>query len=102
MTLPYEQVSALKKTEAFLKELLRDLLVGKISAKRRDEIRTKAYWCLRHYPCDIQIESYWMGGEWEKGVWPPLKKMKKEETSDDRPRKAVHRVLRPNRSPHKG
>lgn len=73
MTLPYEQVYALQNTRRFLKDtIIGENLKGRVTAAMKQEIRRMASLCFRHYPSDIEIESYWMSGKWKEGVWPPL------------------------------
>lgn len=52
MTVPIEKSWAIMNTEQFLK----DLLDPKKTPKVPKAIRTKAYWCLRHYPHDYDME----------------------------------------------
>lgn len=73
MTLPYEQVYAIKNAHRFLQELVSgNLLTGRMTALMKGEIRKRAYRCLKHFPADIEVDSYWMGGKWNSGKWPPL------------------------------
>ncbi|HEY5236215.1 MAG TPA: BPSL0761 family protein [Rhabdochlamydiaceae bacterium] len=51
MTLPRERSNSLKKT----REFLRDLLDPKKTPKVPKAIRMEAYWCLRHFPADYEI-----------------------------------------------
>ncbi len=53
MTLPEERVNALKITRDFLRSLLDPKKTPRIPKK----IRTEAYWCLRHYPYDMDIKK---------------------------------------------
>ena len=47
MSLRYEQYHALKKTQAFL----RDLLFTETRPKKASELKERAHRCLRHFPC---------------------------------------------------
>jgi len=51
MTLPQERSRAIEQTRNFL----RDLLDPKKTPKIPKAIRTQAYWCLRHFPWDLDI-----------------------------------------------
>lgn len=51
MTLPYERYNAIKRTEEFLK----DLMDPKATPRVPKEIRKKAYYCLRHYPSEYNL-----------------------------------------------
>jgi len=77
MTLPSEEVSALKRTHEFLRELLTGpRLPMKV-------LRDKAYSCLRHYPWDIHINERWSDDVCEHGTdrqWCP--KCDKEDDDD--------------------
>lgn len=53
MTVPSERYRAVKNTQDFL----RDLLDPKKTPKVPKYIRTRAYWCLRHYPWDMYMEK---------------------------------------------
>ena len=53
MTLPSEQVGALKRTREFLREILNG---ARMPTK---VLRDKAYSCLRHYPWDLHIDQRW-------------------------------------------
>jgi hypothetical protein len=52
MTLPYERYSAIKRTEQFLK----DLMDPKKTPRVPKEIRKQAYYCLRHYPGNYDLD----------------------------------------------
>jgi hypothetical protein len=51
MTLPHERSRAIEQTRNFLRELLDPSKTPKIPKA----IRTQAYWCLRHFPWDLDI-----------------------------------------------
>ncbi|MBD3261038.1 MAG: hypothetical protein GF334_05050 [Candidatus Altiarchaeales archaeon] len=57
MTLPVEELSALKRT----REFLRDMLGSNLTTIRKNarEIRERAGRCLKHYPFDMHIDSVW-------------------------------------------
>ena len=61
MTLPSEQVYALKAT----REFLRELLSGK--AMKVSVIRARAGSCLRHYPHDYEIRNRWSASVCDHG-----------------------------------
>jgi len=52
MTLPYERYNAIKRTEEFLK----DLMDPKATPRVPKEIRKQAYYCLRHYPGNYDLD----------------------------------------------
>jgi len=52
MTLPYERYHAIKRTEEFLK----DLMDPKATPRVPKEIRKQAYYCLRHYPGNYDLD----------------------------------------------
>ena len=54
MTIPSEKINALIKT----REFLRSLLDPKQTPKVPKSVRKSAYWCLRHYPWDMDIELF--------------------------------------------
>lgn len=51
MTLPNERTRAVQMA----REFMRDLLDPKATPKVPKEIRTRAYWVLRHFPADYEI-----------------------------------------------
>ena len=53
MTLPNERFNSIKSTRTFL----HDLLDPKKTPRVPRIIRTRAYWCLRHYPWDMNMEE---------------------------------------------
>jgi hypothetical protein len=53
MTLPAERARSLNT----VREFLRDLLDPKKTPKVPSIIRQQAYWCLRHYPAEYDIEE---------------------------------------------
>lgn len=53
MTLPSERSQALRNTRRFLRSLLR----AKETPGVPKEIRHQAYWCLRHFPHDYEINQ---------------------------------------------
>lgn len=52
MTLPRERSQALHNT----REFLRALLNPKETPRVPRSIRREAYWCLRHFPCNYEID----------------------------------------------
>ncbi len=52
MTLPNERTQAITNTREFLKSLLDPKKTPGVPKL----IRAQAYWCLRHYPWDMDIE----------------------------------------------
>ena len=52
MTLPNERYNAIKRTENFLK----DLMDPKKTPRVPREIRKQAYYCLRHYPGNYDLD----------------------------------------------
>lgn len=52
MTMPDERYRALLRSRDFL----RDLLDPKKTPRVPKDIRKQAYWCLRHFPYDYQLE----------------------------------------------
>jgi len=59
MTIPTEEVNALKITRDFL----RSILHKNLTEIRKDAkmIRGEAYRCLRHFPWDMVIDDLWEG-----------------------------------------
>ena len=61
ITLPNEEVWALKKTHRFM----RDILSMRVSDFRKmgkegfAEWRKEAYYCIKHYPFDMHIDRRW-------------------------------------------
>ena len=53
MTIPRERKNALKMA----REFLRDLLNPKKTPKVPKKIRQDAYWCLKHYPAEYEIDK---------------------------------------------
>lgn len=53
MTIPRERTQSLENTRTFL----RDLLDPKKTPKVPKKIREQAYWCLKHFPWEIDIEK---------------------------------------------
>lgn len=53
MTLPYERTHSIKMTRDFLRSLLDPKQTPRIPRKIRDQ----AYYCLRHFPADWDIEQ---------------------------------------------
>ena len=51
MTIPYERSIALHNTREFLRSLLDRSKTPKIPKA----IREQAYWCLRHFPADFEV-----------------------------------------------
>ena len=54
MTLPYEEKFSLRSTRDFM----RDLLNPKATPKVPKSIRDRAYRCLKHFPFEHRIDSY--------------------------------------------
>lgn len=52
MTLPNERYNAIKRTENFLK----DLMDPKKTPRVPRDIRKQAYYCLRHYPGNYDLD----------------------------------------------
>lgn len=61
MTLPYEEVSALKSAREFLVSLLDPRATPKVPFV----IRSRARQVLRHYPFNLYIDTHWRGGNWK-------------------------------------
>lgn len=57
MTLPDEELWALKRTHEFLQEIIQ-MKLGDIRKNSRG-LREKARVCLRHYPYDFILEKLW-------------------------------------------
>lgn len=55
MTLPSERKNSLK---AAMRLLFR-LLDPKQTPRVPKSVRTEAYWALRHFPADFEIDQYW-------------------------------------------
>lgn len=61
MSLPDEKVRALKRTHEFM----RDILTMRVSDFRKmgragfEEWRREAYYCIKHYPFDYEIDKKW-------------------------------------------
>jgi hypothetical protein len=53
MTMPRERSNAIEKAREFLRSLLDPKLTPRIPKK----IRKEAYWCLRHFPHDYEMEQ---------------------------------------------
>jgi hypothetical protein len=53
MTIPIERSYAIENT----REFLRSLLDPKQTPRIPKEIRKQAYWCLRHFPHDFEMEK---------------------------------------------
>ncbi len=53
MTLPDERYRAIVKARDFL----RDLMDPKKTPRIPKAIRHRAYWCLRHFPCELHLEE---------------------------------------------
>lgn len=52
MTLPNERTRAIRQT----REFLMDLLNPKKTPKVPKEIRQRAYWALKHFPSDLDLD----------------------------------------------
>ena len=65
MTLPHEEVRALKRTHKFMSNLLqatwsrRYFIQLACRPKMRERLRSEAYSCIRHYPFDCNIDRRW-------------------------------------------
>ncbi|MBD3261040.1 MAG: hypothetical protein GF334_05060 [Candidatus Altiarchaeales archaeon] len=59
MTLPDEELNALKRT----RELLRFLLQSNLTTIRKEarSIKERAGRCLKHYPWDLYLDKMWEG-----------------------------------------
>lgn len=53
MTLPHERTNALIRTKKLLKSLLDKSKTPRVPKM----VRLDAYWCLRHYPFDFEIDE---------------------------------------------
>jgi hypothetical protein len=53
MTVPRERKNAISITREFLRRLLDPKLTPRVPKK----IRVDAYWCLRHYPSELDMEQ---------------------------------------------
>lgn len=51
MTIPIERSRAIRQTREFLRALLDPKRTPRVPSK----IRQEAYWCLRHFPSDLDI-----------------------------------------------
>ena len=60
MSLPEENKRALKATHKFMTAILGMKVSDfrKMGQEGFDEWRRDAYWCIKHYPFDCQIDSY--------------------------------------------
>ena len=67
MTLPRERSLSLQNT----REFLRSLLDPKLTPRIPKEIRKQAYWCLKHFPADYEVEA---AAEVLPKIWGKLKK----------------------------
>ena len=67
MTMPDEELRALKNTRDFL----RHLLGSNVTTIRKEarEIRDRAYRCLKHYPFDIYLDKMWKERIEETNKW---------------------------------
>jgi hypothetical protein len=52
MTIPRERNQAIHNTREFLRSLL-----DRKATKVPKEIREQAYWCLRHFPSDYEMDK---------------------------------------------
>jgi hypothetical protein len=63
MTIPVERSRSIRQTREFLRALLDPKKTPKIPSK----IRQEAYWCLRHFPSDMDInQEVTFGGMFEE------------------------------------
>jgi hypothetical protein len=63
MTIPIERSRSIRQTREFLRALLDPKKTPKIPSK----IRQEAYWCLRHFPSDLDInQEVTFGGVFEE------------------------------------
>lgn len=53
MTMPSERINSLRNTKEFLVRLLNPKETPRVPKK----IRKDAYWCLRHFPWECNIET---------------------------------------------
>jgi hypothetical protein len=53
LTVPSERYRAIKHAREFLRSLLDPKQTPRIPKK----IRTQAYWCLRHFPWDLDMDK---------------------------------------------
>ncbi len=66
MTLPNERTRAV----VYARDFLRALMDPKQTPKVPKEIRTRAYWVLRHFPWDTDLDE---SSRKLPGIWGPLK-----------------------------
>lgn len=61
MTLPNEELRALKRTHQFMLDILsmRVSDFRKMSKEEFEKWRIEAYYCIKHYPFDFQLEQMW-------------------------------------------
>jgi len=65
MTMPNEELRALKRSHSFLSSLLsatwswRYFARLATSSKMRDRLRGEVYGCLRHYPFEYILDEMW-------------------------------------------
>lgn len=52
MTLPHERLNALKITREFLRDLLNPKKIPRLTR----EVRRTAYYCLKHFPGDMDLD----------------------------------------------
>lgn len=60
MSLPEEKKRALKRTHEFMRSLLTMRLSDfrKMKKEEFEEWRKEAYYCIKHYPFDVDIDRY--------------------------------------------
>ena len=70
MTLPSEEIRALKQTREFMRKILTMRVTDfrKMSRDQFEEWRQGAYSCLKHYPFDLHIDERWADDVCEHGA----------------------------------
>lgn len=61
MTMPNEELAALKRTHDFMRSIL-TMRVSDFRKMKKPEFeqwRENAYYCLKHYPADYIIDDLW-------------------------------------------
>ena len=61
MSLPDENVRALKRTHEFMRDIL-TMRVSDFRKMKKEEFerwRREAYYCIKHYPFDCEIDQKW-------------------------------------------
>lgn len=74
MTVPDERYSAIKRTREFLYELLDPKKTPRVPSV----VRNQAYWCLRHFPTEMDMENARIDSERTWGDVEPMEKFMAE------------------------